>query len=80
MLFGFILAISGFLVFSTSTTTITQKFHYDLQKHGKKTCVMNVPELILVVVVFDCEYMKIIYVNCGLRNVYESDLHSNKHY
>ena len=41
---------------------------------------MNVPKLILVVVVFDSEHMKIIYVNCGLRNVYESDLRSNKHY
>ena len=24
--------------------------------------------------------MKIVYVNCGLRNEYESDLRNNKHY
>ena len=24
--------------------------------------------------------MKIIYVNCGIRNEYESDLRSNKHF
>ena len=28
----------------------------------------------------ECEYMEIIYVNCGLRCEYESDLHSNEHY
>ena len=27
--------------------------------------------------VCDCEYMKIIYVNCGLRNEYVGDLRSN---
>ena len=26
------------------------------------------------------EYMKIIYVNCGWGNEYESDLRSNEHY
>ena len=30
--------------------------------------------------VHDCEYMKIICVNCGLRNKYESDLRSNEHF
>ena len=30
--------------------------------------------------VHDCEYMKIICVNCGLRNEYESDLRSNEHF
>ena len=29
---------------------------------------------------FDCDYMKIIYVNCGWRRQYESDLRSNEHY
>ena len=28
----------------------------------------------------DCEYMKIVYGNCGLRNKYESDLRSSEHY
>ena len=28
----------------------------------------------------DFEKMKIIYVNCSVRNWYESDLHSNEHY
>ena len=28
----------------------------------------------------DSEYMKIIYVNCGWGNEYESDLRSNEHY
>ena len=30
--------------------------------------------------VHDCEYMKIICVNCGFRNEYESDLRSNEHF
>ena len=28
----------------------------------------------------DCEYIRIIYVNCGLRNEYESNVCSNEHY
>ena len=28
----------------------------------------------------DCEYMKIIHLNCGLRNEYESDLRSDELY
>ena len=28
----------------------------------------------------DCEYMKIIYMNCRQRHKYESNLHSNEHY
>ena len=28
----------------------------------------------------DCEYLKIIYVDCRLRNEYESDLPSNENY
>ena len=27
-----------------------------------------------------CEYMKVIYLNCGWRRRYESDLSSNEHY
>ena len=27
----------------------------------------------------DCEYVKMIYVNCGIRNEYESDLCRNNH-
>ena len=27
-----------------------------------------------------CEYMKVKYLNCGLRREYESDLRSYKHY
>ena len=26
------------------------------------------------------EYMKMIYMDCGLRNKYESDIHSNENY
>ena len=29
---------------------------------------------------FDFEYMKIMYMNCGLRNEYESGLWINEHY
>ena len=28
----------------------------------------------------DCEYMKVIYLNCGKRRKYERDLRSNEHY
>ena len=36
----------------------------------------------VIMVVYDCEYMKIVYVNCYiimLKNEYESNLHSNEH-
>ena len=36
--------------------------------------------VILKLLYRDCEYMKIIHLNCGLRNEYESDLRSNEHY
>ena len=29
---------------------------------------------------FDCKYLKIIHVNCGLRKEFESDLRSNEQY
>ena len=36
--------------------------------------------LILTLFYHDCQYMKIMHSNCGLRNEYESDLRSNEHY
>ena len=36
--------------------------------------------VILTLLYRDCEYVKIIHLNCGLRNEYESDLRSNEHY
>ena len=36
--------------------------------------------VILTLLYHDCEYMKIIHLNCGLRNGYESDLRSNERY
>ena len=36
--------------------------------------------VILTLLYHDCEYMKIIHLNCGLRNEYESDLRSNERY
>ena len=35
---------------------------------------------IIVKLLNDCEYIKIIYVNCGQRRGYESDLRSNGHF
>ena len=34
----------------------------------------------ILLFLWDCEHMKIIFVNCGLRNEYESSLCSNDHY
>ena len=36
--------------------------------------------VILTLLYLDCEYMKIIHLNCGLRNEYESDLRSIERY
>ena len=36
--------------------------------------------VILTLLYHDCECMKIIHLNCGLRNEYESDLRSNERY
>ena len=35
---------------------------------------------IIVKLLIDCEYIKIIYVNCGQGGGYESDLRSNGHF
>ena len=29
---------------------------------------------------YGCEYMKVLYLNCGWRREYDSDLHSKEHY
>ena len=37
-------------------------------------------KVLALTVTSDCEYVKIIYVNCGLINEYRSDLHSSEHF